>query len=276
MTENQFKTLEDIVFEHKNKNYGAYRLRSNQGGYLLKAFIIGTTVFIILVLSMFLYNKWKFAHGKTEVAIDVNMTDLNIRDKEEEKPKEEIKQEEKIPPKQEETAQAKMVMPTPTKDIRVKNEETIPTAKETENKDLGTENREGKASTGAIGGGPVSEGPPGPVVLPKDDNKIFEGNVDQEALYPGGLKALTDYISSNLDYPQRALDNGTQGRVSVRFVVEKDGSVSNIQVTKDIGDGCGDEVVRILKRTKKWKPAMVDGSPVRSYYRLPVTFRLPE
>ena len=277
MAENQFKTLNDIVFEHKNKSYGAYRLRSNQGGYLLRAFLIGTSVSIILVLSLFVYNKWKFAHGKTDFIIDVNMTNLNnIKDKEEEQPKE-IKQEEKIPPKQEETAQVKMVMPTPKKDNLVKVETPPPTVEQTVNKDIGTENREGKESTGAIGGGPVSEGPPvGPVTPPVDDKKLFDGNVDQEAQYPGGLKALTDFVASNLEYPQRALDNGTQGKVLVRFVVEKDGAVSGIQVIKDIGDGCGDEVIRILKRTKKWTPAKVNGLPVRSVYRLPVTFRLPE
>ena len=275
MAENQFKTLDDIVFEHKNKNYGAYRLRSNQDGYLLKAFLIGTAVFVIFVLSMFLYNKWKYAHGKQEVAIDVNMTDLNIRDKEEEQPKE-IKQEEKIPPKQEETAQVKMLMPTPKKDNLVKVEAPPPTVEQTVNKDLGTENREGKASTGAIGGGPVSEGPPvGPVTPPIDDKKIFDGNVDQEAVYPGGEKALRDFLNSNMEYPDKALNNGTQGKVLVKFVVERDGSVSGIQVIKDIGDGCGDEVVRVLKRTKKWTPAKVNGAPVRSYFRLPVIFTPP-
>ncbi|MDR3272580.1 MAG: TonB family protein [Flavobacteriaceae bacterium] len=279
MAENQYKTLDDIVFENRNKTYGAYRLRNNQDGYLLKAFIIGTIIFLAAVFSMFLYNKWESSKGNGDYAINVDLTDLNTnRPKEEEKPQE-IKEPEKIPPKQEETAQVKMVMPTPKKDNLVKVEAPPPTAKEAENKDLGTTNREGKLSTGAIGGGPVSEGPPvGPQVVepPKDDNKVFDGNVDQEAQYPGGLDALTGFIGSNLEYPQEAIDNSTQGKVTVKFVVEKDGSVSNIQIVKDIGDGCGQEVVRILKKTKKWKAAMVNNAPVRSYYRLPVTFRLPD
>lgn len=279
MAENNYKSIDDIVFEHKNKEYGAYNLRKVQKSILLKSFLVGATAFVLLFLITFFYNQWEAKNKKREVAVDLDLTEINQQKKEEDKV-EDIKEEKKEEaPKQEETAQVKMIPPEPKKDNLVKHEETIPEVKQTENKDLGTENREGKASAGVVGGGAVNlQGPPVHVqqkVEVVDDNKVFD-NVEQEAQYPGGMQALLSFIGENLEYPQKAQDNGTQGKLIVKFVVEKDGTVGSFQTVRPLGDGCEEEVFRILKKTKKWKPALVNNKPVRSYYRLPVVFRLPE
>lgn len=98
--------------------------------------------------------------------------------------------------------------------------------------------------------------------------------VEQAASFPGGTEALYKYISDNLQYPRLAIEKGIQGRVYVTFIVEKDGSITDIKVLRDIGDGCGDEVVRLVKTMPKWKPAKQRGKTVRQQFNLPVMFSL--
>lgn len=98
--------------------------------------------------------------------------------------------------------------------------------------------------------------------------------VEQAASFPGGTEAMYKYISDNLQYPRLAIEKGIQGRVFVTFIVEKDGSITDIKVLKDIGDGCGDEVVRLVKTMPKWKPAKQRGKTVRQQFNLPVMFSL--
>ncbi|MDD3724648.1 MAG: energy transducer TonB, partial [Bacteroidales bacterium] len=98
--------------------------------------------------------------------------------------------------------------------------------------------------------------------------------VEENASFPGGEKAMFKYISDNLQYPRLAIEKGIQGRVYVTFIVEKDGSITDIKVLRDIGDGCGDEVVRLVKTMPKWKPAKQRGKTVRQQFNLPVMFSL--
>lgn len=91
----------------------------------------------------------------------------------------------------------------------------------------------------------------------------------------GGIPALFDFIKSNLQYPSLAFENGLEGKVIVKFVVEKDGSITNAVVLKDgVGGGCADEALRIINNMPKWKPGTQRGKPVRTYYLLPVNFTL--
>ncbi len=98
--------------------------------------------------------------------------------------------------------------------------------------------------------------------------------VEQAASFPGGTEAMYKFISDNLQYPRLAIEKGIQGRVYVTFIVEKDGSITDIKVLRDIGDGCGDEVVRLVKTMPKWKPAKQRGKTVRQQFNLPVMFSL--
>ena len=98
--------------------------------------------------------------------------------------------------------------------------------------------------------------------------------VEEEASFPGGILEMYKYIENNLVYPQQARETGTQGKVFVTFVVEKDGSLTNIKVLRDIGCGCGEEAVRLVKSMPKWKPAKQRGKPVRMQFDLPIKFYL--
>ena len=98
--------------------------------------------------------------------------------------------------------------------------------------------------------------------------------VEEMPEYPGGLSKLTDYLTKNIKYPQMARESGIQGRVFVNFVVEPDGSVSNINVMRSLGGGCDEEAVRVVKNMPKWKPGKQRGKPVRVSYILPIVFKL--
>ncbi|MBK8492838.1 MAG: TonB family protein [Saprospirales bacterium] len=97
---------------------------------------------------------------------------------------------------------------------------------------------------------------------------------DKPAEYPGGESERLKFMVSQLNYPALAKENAIQGMVVVKFVVEKDGSITNIQIVRDIGGGCGKEVVRIIGLMPKWKPGMKNGFPVRSWQTFPFRFKL--
>lgn len=99
-------------------------------------------------------------------------------------------------------------------------------------------------------------------------------NVDQDACFPGGARAMMNYLSCNVNYPQAAADNGIQGRVIVKFVVEKDGSIGNVTVVKGVDRDLDKEAIRVVKKMPKWQPGKINGVPVRSFFNLPITFKL--
>lgn len=100
--------------------------------------------------------------------------------------------------------------------------------------------------------------------------------VDEEASFPGGRSAMMQFLAKNLHYPERAIENEFQGKVHVRFIVETDGSISDIKVQKGIPDcpECDEEAIRVIKTMPTWIPGKVQSKPVRSYFQIPVPFKL--
>ena len=94
--------------------------------------------------------------------------------------------------------------------------------------------------------------------------------------FPGGEEALYAYFCNNLKYPEKAREENITGRVFITFIVERDGSLSNIKVLRDIGGGCGEEAVRVAKNMPKWKPGQHRGETVRVQYTMPVLFNFNE
>jgi TonB family protein len=106
-----------------------------------------------------------------------------------------------------------------------------------------------------------------------EKDSIFQV-VDEMPEFPGGPEAMMKFVTSNVKYPEKAKDEGIAGRVFVSFVVEKDGTVSNVKVLRGIGGGCDEEAVRVVKSMPKWKPGMQKGKPVRVNFNMPFTFKL--
>lgn len=117
--------------------------------------------------------------------------------------------------------------------------------------------------------------PPPPVVEEEkvDENQIFEV-VEVQPEFPGGMDALMQYLTKNIRYPSRAQENNIQGRAVLKFVVSKDGSVSNVSVVKSLDPDCDKEAVRVISNMPRWKPGKQSGKPVNCYFTCPVLFRL--
>lgn len=116
-----------------------------------------------------------------------------------------------------------------------------------------------------------------PVVVEQEeeeDEQVIFQVVENDPEFPGGLEAMYKFLAQNIKYPQLARENNITGKVYVTFVVEKDGSVSNARVLRDIGGGCGAEAIRVVKSMPKWTPGKQRGKAVRVQYNLPVNFNL--
>ncbi|HLK30986.1 MAG TPA: TonB family protein [Puia sp.] len=103
------------------------------------------------------------------------------------------------------------------------------------------------------------------------NNQISE--FEKESEYPGGVAALSEFLSKHLRYPDKALKNNTQGTVVVQFIVDKDGSVTDVQVAKGVDPLLDEEAVRVIKKMPKWQPAIQGGRQVKSYKKQPIAFR---
>ena len=112
-------------------------------------------------------------------------------------------------------------------------------------------------------------------VTESSENEIYQV-VDSMAQFPGGQKALINYLMENIVYPEESYKNDEQGRAIVRFVIEADGSVKNAEIIKGITPLLDKEAVRVIESMPKWQPGKVGGKPVASYFNLPVTFRIKE
>lgn len=116
-----------------------------------------------------------------------------------------------------------------------------------------------------------------PVEIEEEEEKVEEEIfvfVEENPEYPGGEAAMYKYFEENIKYPDLARNGNIEGKVFVRFVVEKDGSISNVRVMRDIGGGCGTEAMRVVKSMPKWKPGKQRGKAVRAEFNLPVNFKL--
>ena len=115
-----------------------------------------------------------------------------------------------------------------------------------------------------------------PVQMMENYNDTIYDIVDQMPKFPGGETAMMEFIGKNVKYPQKAKDEGIQGRVFIQFIVEKDGSIGEVKLLRGIGGGCDEEGIRVVKSMPKWTPGQQAGKAVRVYYTLPIFFKLDD
>ena len=109
---------------------------------------------------------------------------------------------------------------------------------------------------------------------PHSGNDEIYTAVEHPAEFPGGIDAFYTYLQANIHYPEQAIQDGVQGKVYVTFIVEKDGSLTDVKVMRGIGDGCDEEAVRVIKASPKWNPGKQNGVVVRQQYTVPIDFEL--
>jgi protein TonB len=259
----------DIIFDGKNKQYGAYDLRRSYNRRLTKALLITAAIALLIFLGSVFANIIGKNKGDTIEVIDTQMAEL----KKEPPPPVVPPPPPPKPPPPPEINQVKFTPPKIVKDEEVKPEEKIEEIKEDaaiSTKTVESDNKE------QIVQAPVEDKGTGTVETPKvadDEGKIFT-KVEVEAEFPGGQAAWVNFLKKNLngDVPT---DNGAaEGTytVTVKFVVSKDGSLSDISCENDPGFGTCQEAMRVLKKTKNWTPAIQNGRNVNAYRRQPITF----
>lgn len=116
--------------------------------------------------------------------------------------------------------------------------------------------------------------PAAPVIKEEPKEPEIFVVVEQMPEFPGGDKALYEFLAKNIKYPAVAKDNGIEGKVYIKFVINEDGSVSQATVARGIGGGCDEEALRVVKDMPKWKPGKQRGKNVKVWYTLPVYFKL--
>lgn len=107
----------------------------------------------------------------------------------------------------------------------------------------------------------------------QNEDQIFE-SVEQNPEFNGGMAKMFRFLGENIAYPKAAQKAKISGRVFVRFVVEKDGSIGNVEVLKGIGFGCDEEAIRVIKAMPKWNPGIQNGKPVRVFYKMPIVYKM--
>ncbi len=115
---------------------------------------------------------------------------------------------------------------------------------------------------------------PGAIKSPPQQVNGVYNLVDDQPAFPGGPNAFMKYLAKNVKYPAADIDNNVQGRVVAQFVVEKDGSLTQIKTVRAPSKAMADEAIRVLKKSPKWKPGKVKGQAVRTMYTVPVSFAL--
>lgn len=261
----------DIIFEGKNKEYGAYELRKTYNKRLVKAFIGTAIIILLLFLGYFLSNISGTTKKQALVVEDVQLEDVQQEKKNQPPPP---------PPPKVEPPKVEMVKFTPpkiVKDNEVKQEEKPPEQEKLDDTKIGAVNQEGVKDDG-ITAPPVSDAGKGVVEAPKKDDEDYDKTftkVEIESEFPGGSAAWLRYLNKNLRYPDDAVNNEIQGTVVVQFIVDKEGNVSDVQAISgpDQG-GLRDEAVRVIKKSGKWTPAIQNGRQVKSYKKQPIVFKL--
>lgn len=267
-------TLDDVVFETRNKEYGAYYLRKNYRRYLTRATVTGTALFSLLFGAALAFNKFNSADKEKGIDVILNPTDLTPQEPEDplEIPKEQPKPLEEPP---EEVAQAKFLPPEPKADEEVQIEEPPPPSESLDKVAISNKNLDGAEATSVF----IPPPPPKEVAVvkiePAAEEEILMA-VEQDPQFPGGMTALMKYLQKNVNYPAAAQRANISGKVIVQFVVEKDGSVGQVKIIKSVGFGCDEEATRVVKSMPKWSPGKQNGRPVRVYYTLPVSYTLQE
>lgn len=263
----------DTVFEGRNKNYGAYELRSKQSVVTIRAFFIGSALFA-LVISIPVISKYVAKNsGVADKPLDTQITMVDLAPPPVD---DQIKDFVPPPPPPPEVKTLKDVKKFTPPVVAPETEvvEEIVTQKELEHADAGSKNVEGSADGEIV----IDETPALVTTKPTVEQQITEEApiiyqaVEVKPEYPGGMAAFYKYISQNFRVPEVSHD--IEARVYVSFVVERDGSLTDIKILRDPGYGTGEEAVRVLKKMPKWKPGVQNGKNVRVAYQLPILIKL--
>jgi protein TonB len=264
MTSNEILKADmlDILFDNRNKQYGAYVLRKYYPSRLVKALVISMSS--ALLFFLFIRTTGSGPGRYSSPKDDVKITQVEL-------PKTDIKTplpQERPRSPQPPAALQKLITRIEIVPVDKRLTETIPSIEDLTKNTVGLVNSPGlpgdlsgtSAKTTALGDRPVF-----------DEGTSKELPVQREPEFPGGMQAWISFLSRNLRMPDD-LDPGGKKMVMIRFQVGIDGSISQFEIMQSGGSYCDNEVIRVLKKMPKWKPAMQNGHSIARYFTQPVTF----
>ncbi len=261
----------DIIFDGKNKEYGAYDLRKTYNSRLRKALIITAAFALLIFLGTVFASVFKKEGSEKFKVEETQLAEI----KQDAPPPPPPPPPPPAPPPPPEIKQIQFTPPKIVKDEEVKQDEKIDEIKDQviSNKTVESDN------TNQIVQAPVEDKGSAVVEAPKsnDEDKVFT-KVENEAEFPGGNAAWTRYVQKSLDGFNPADEGAPPGKyqVIVRFIVSKDGSISDVQAESKYGYGMEDKAIKCIKGGPNWKPALQNGRNVNAYRRQPITFIVEE
>ena len=271
----------DLVFEGRNREYGAYRARANKGKFQLRALIFVLIIIAAIIAFLIAKNAVEAAIEKNRALDGDQVTELSQLKKDEPK-KEEKKKEPELKyeePKQEKVkVKASIEFTVP----KIVDDDKVDHSKELKTQDEVTKSSFAIASQDYAGDGEgginiddlKDNQTAGGTSTPKEEEVVDNALVEVQASYPGGEAALIAFISKTLVYPQIAVEQDLQGTVILRFRVNADGSVGDIIVKKSLSRECDQAAADVVKKLKRFIPAKQQGHPVPVWFTLPIRFQL--
>ena len=261
-------TLDDIVFQNKNHEYGAFAIRKGYLSTVNKAFYLGSTLFVIAMGMPTIYAKLYY---KDLTPPPILRDLINVNKTPPTTPPVELPPPppiEKIP----DVASSRLLPPEIVTEVDPA-EELPPTQEEMVKAPPSDETNVGNPNDIA----PVIDETPvktiEPVEIATVEPEIFIV-LEQQASYPGGLPELIKFLGKNLKYPSQAQRANVSGKVFLDFIVDRNGEISNVQVVKGIGFGCDEEAIRVVNAMPRWSPGKQSGRAVKSKFTLPIAFVL--
>ena len=273
----------DLVFEGRNKSYGAYDLRSKAGRRHLYAIIDILVGIAVIAGLIFTYAKAKEAIQASLAADTEAVTELSELKKEELKKEEPKVQKQEEQPKQEQlqkvAVRASVGFTVPDIVDKVDESKKVKNQDELNRSNLAIAT--GDYAGDANGKGTIDDllkgqeaGGDAPQPKQKEEEAPIHTVVEQPAQFPGGEAALLAYVAKNIKYPAIAVEQEIQGTVQLRFVVEANGSIGDVQVVKSLESHCDKEAVRVVKSLPRFIPGKQQGRPVRVWFNLPVRYSI--
>ncbi len=275
------KEWRDLIFEGKNKEFGAYELRRTSDSRHNRA-VLWTIIGLIVVLIAFyiygIYNDYKMEQREKELQAQIEMAEMDALADDEPEEEEEEEIQERVEEQKPEALPEEILNTMKATEIAIAPDEEV--VEEIKSQD------ELKESTTAIGSTNFDQGTDDINVVREykeeiiveekkevDDNQVFQ-SVEQMPQFPGGDAALMKWIGEHIKYPTMAMENNIQGRVTVSFVVTKNGSIGEVKVLRSRDPDLDKEAVRVVKSLPNFIPGKMSGQPVNVWYTLPVNFRL--
>ncbi len=272
------KEWRDLIFEGKNKEYGAYEMRAKSDARHNRAMLVIIIVIAaVALLAMLVNTVIEKAAARPEDQTEQAMVEMATEEAQEEEPQEEEQQ--RVEEQKPEVLPEEVLNTMKATELKITADAEV--KEEIKSQD------EMKESTTAVGASDFDKGTDDLNVVrehkdevvveekkePVDDNKVFDV-VEQNPVFPGGEAALLKYVAEHIRYPAMAQENNIQGRVVVQFVVTKTGSIGQVKVVRSKDPDLDKEAVRVVKSLPKFTPGKMNGHAVNVWYTLPINFKL--